>query len=110
MSIKKGTPPPRYDEAFKAGAVKTVTEQARPIKDVAADLGICIDILRSWLKASSSEPSSVEHRNRDNRRQRKLEAENKKLPPELSVQTGVFTLSNSMRIKISIKPVSTTDL
>lgn len=27
MSIKKGTMPPRYDEAFKAGAVKMVTEQ-----------------------------------------------------------------------------------
>ena len=26
MSIKKGTIPPRYDEAFKAGAVKMVTE------------------------------------------------------------------------------------
>ena len=31
MSIKKGTMPPRYDEAFKAGAVKMVTEQGRPI-------------------------------------------------------------------------------
>ena len=26
---KKGTPPPRYDEAFKAGAVRMVTEQGR---------------------------------------------------------------------------------
>jgi len=27
MSIKKGTPPPRYDEAFKAGTFNMVTEQ-----------------------------------------------------------------------------------
>ena len=27
---KKGTPPPRYDDAFKAGAVRMVTEQGRP--------------------------------------------------------------------------------
>ena len=40
---KKGTPPPRYDEAFKAGAVRMVTEQGRDPKEVARDLGICID-------------------------------------------------------------------
>lgn len=49
MSIKKGTMPPRYDEAFKAGAVKMVTEQGRPLKEVAAELGICIDTLKSRL-------------------------------------------------------------
>lgn len=49
MSIKKGTMPPRYDEAFKAGAVKMVTEQGRPVKEVAAELGICIDTLSAWL-------------------------------------------------------------
>ena len=42
MSIKKGTMPPRYDEAFKSGAIKMVTEQGRPSKDVAAELGICV--------------------------------------------------------------------
>lgn len=26
---KKGTPPPRYDEAFEAGAARMVTEQGR---------------------------------------------------------------------------------
>ena len=39
--------PPRYDEAFKAGAVRMVTEQGRPSREVAAELGICIDTLRS---------------------------------------------------------------
>ena len=34
MSIKKGTMPPRYDEAFKSGAIKMVTEQGRPSKFV----------------------------------------------------------------------------
>lgn len=47
MSIKKGTPPPRYDETFKAGAVKMVTEQSRPTREVASDLGICVETLRS---------------------------------------------------------------
>ena len=44
---KKGEPPPRYDEAFKADAVKMVTEQGQEPKAVAQDLGICIDTLRS---------------------------------------------------------------
>ena len=38
---KKGTPPPRYEEAFKAGAVRMVTEQGREPREVARDLGIC---------------------------------------------------------------------
>jgi len=49
---KKGTPPLRYDKAFKAGAVGLVTEQGRQPTEVAKELGICIDTLRSWLKTS----------------------------------------------------------
>ena len=49
--VKKGTAPPRYDEAFKAGAVRLVTEQGRQPREVAKELGICIDTLRSWLEA-----------------------------------------------------------
>ena len=36
MSIKKGTMPPRYHETFKSGAIKMVTEQGRPSKEVAS--------------------------------------------------------------------------
>ena len=50
---KKRTAPPRYDDAFKAGAVRLVTEQGRQPVEVAKELGICIDTLRSWLKASA---------------------------------------------------------
>ena len=50
MSIKKGTMPHRYDDAFKSGAIKMVTEQGRPSKEVAAELGICVETLKSWLK------------------------------------------------------------
>lgn len=53
MSTKerKHQAPPRYDEAFKAGAVRMVTEQGRPSREAAAELGICIDTLRSWLES-----------------------------------------------------------
>ena len=47
---QKGIAPPRYDEAFKAGAIRLVTEEHRSAKEVARELGICVDTLRSWLK------------------------------------------------------------
>ena len=60
MPMKKGTLPPRYDEAFKAGAIKMVTEQGRPTKEVAAELGICIDTLRAWLKRAGFQPGATD--------------------------------------------------
>ena len=73
MSIKKGSAPPRYDNAFKKGAVKMVTEQGRSVKETASDLCICVDTLRSCLKTSGvAAPDRV---SRDNRRQRELESE-----------------------------------
>jgi hypothetical protein len=49
--INKHVAPPRYDEAFKEGAVHMVTEQQKTIREVASDLGICIDTLRHWWKS-----------------------------------------------------------
>ena len=72
---KKGTPPPRYDEAFKAGAVRLVTEQGRQPTEVAKELGICIDTLRSWLKASGIQLGQASRLNRERQRIRELEAE-----------------------------------
>lgn len=54
MGKKKGMAPPRYDEKFKEGAIRLVTEQGRPSREVASELGICIDTLRSWLKAAEA--------------------------------------------------------
>ena len=84
MSIKKGTIPPRYDEVFKAGAVKMVTEQGRPSKEVAAELGICIDTLKSRLKRAGFQPGATDRQNRNDKRQRELEAENRALRKQLA--------------------------
>ena len=75
MSTKerKHPAPPRYDEAFKAGAVRMVTEQGRPSREVAAELGICIDTLRSWLL-------------------RELEAEIRALRKKLEEKDGVIDI------------------
>lgn len=92
MSIKKGTMPPRYDEAFKAGAVKMVTEQGRPVKEVAAELGICIDTLRAWLKRSGYEPSALSRQSRADSRRRELEAENRTLRKQLAQKDEVIAV------------------
>lgn len=71
---KKGVAPPRYDDAFKAGAVQMVTVQGRQPTEVARELGICIDTLRSWLKAAGVQMGQVNRSNRDQQRIKELEA------------------------------------
>jgi len=62
---RKHEAPPRYDESFKAGAVRMVTEQGRPSREAASELGICIDTLRSWLKtAGAPSPGQAGRQNR----------------------------------------------
>ena len=90
MSIKKGTMPPRYDEAFNSGAIKMVIEQGRPSKEVAAELGICIDTLKSWLKRAGFQPGATDRQNRNDKRQRELEAENRALRKQLAEKDEVI--------------------
>jgi len=87
---KKGTPPPRYDEAFKAGAVRLVTEQRRQPTEVAKELGICIDTLRSWLKASGIQMGQASCLNREQQRIRELEAEVRTLRKQLGEKEEVI--------------------
>ncbi len=87
---KKGTPPPRYDEAFKVGAVRLVTEQGRQPTDVAKELGICIDTLRNWLKASGVQLGQASRQNREQQRIRELEAEVRTLRKQLGEKEEVI--------------------
>lgn len=87
---KKGTPPPRYDEAFKTGAVRLVTEQGRQPTEVAKELGICIDTLRSWLKASGVQMGQASRLNREQQRIRELEAEVRTLRKQLGEKEEVI--------------------
>ena len=91
MSTKerKHPAPPRYDEAFKAGAVRMVTEQGRPSREVAAELGICIDTLRSWLKAAGApSPGQADRQKRGARRPRRLEGGVRGLRKKLGEKDG----------------------
>ena len=89
---KKCEPPPRYDEAFKADAVKMVTEQGQEPKAVAQDLGICIDTLRSWLKATGMQMGQVSRYNREQQRIRELEGEIRTLHKQLSEKEEVIDI------------------
>lgn len=61
-----------------------VIEQGRPSREVAKELGICIDTLRSWLKAAGAPtPGQADRQNRDAKRLRELEAENRALRKKL---------------------------
>ena len=66
-----------------------VTEQGRLGTEVAKELGIRIDTLRSWLKAAGVQAGQTDRQNRDSRRTRELEAEVRalrKLPDEVLKQ------------------------
>lgn len=89
---KKGTHPPRYDEAFKAGAIRMVTEQGREPKEVARDLGICIDTLRNWLKSAGMQLGQVSRHNREQQRIRELEAELRVLRKQLGEKDEVIDI------------------
>ena len=89
---KKGTPPPRYDEEFKAGAIRMVTEQGREPREVAKDLGICIDTLRSWLKTAGMQMGQVSRANREQQRIRELEAEIRTMRKQLSEKDEVIDI------------------
>ena len=52
----------RYDETFKEGAIKMVTEQKIPVPQAARELGITDDTLRNWLKKAGLNPK-IESKN-----------------------------------------------
>ena len=52
----------RYDETFKEGAIKMVTEQKIPVVQAAKSLGITDDTLRNWLKKAGIDPK-IESKN-----------------------------------------------
>ena len=89
---KTGTAPLRYDETFKAGAVQMVTQQGRQPAEVAKELGICIDTLRSWLKASGVQMGQVSRYNQEQQKIRELEGEIRALRKQLGEKEEVIEI------------------
>lgn len=70
-----------------------VMEQGRQSREVANELGICIDTLRSWLKAAGAPtPGQADRQNRDTKRLRELEAENRSLRKKLEEKNEVIDI------------------
>ena len=87
----------RYDDEFKASAVKMVVEKGRPISAVAKDLGISQPALRRWVKLNNGPEDATIKRLAD------LEAENKKLKKQLdNANDTVEVLKKS--VAIFVKP------
>ncbi len=87
----------RYDDEFKAGAVKLVVEKGQAISAVAKDLGVSEPAIRRWVRAST-EPGDA-----TTKRLAELDAENKKLKKELeNAKDTVEVLKKS--VAIFIKP------
>jgi len=96
QSINQSAPrrgaPPRYDAAFKEGAVKLVTEGGRLVTDVAKELGVSADSLRSWLKAAGVAPAQSDRSNKDAKRIRELEAANRELKRQAAEKDEVIAV------------------
>lgn len=88
----------RYDDEFKASAVKMVVEKGRSISGTARDLGISEPALRRWIKSNTVPEDSAA------KRLAELEAENKKLKKELEdTKDTVEILKKSVAIFINPK-------
>ena len=82
--------------------MQLVTEQGRPPVEVARELGICIDTLRSWLKASGMQMGRSGKLNREQQRIQELEAELKPLHKQLDKKDELIDV-----LKIRRHPVET---
>ena len=92
MKERKHEAPPRYDAAFKEGAIRLVTQEGRPMREVAQALGVCVDTIRNWLRAAGIQPTETERQNRMDRRQRDLEAEIRSLRKQLAQKDEVIDI------------------
>ena len=87
----------RYDEEFKAHAVRMVVEQNRSITEVASDLGVSQPTIRRWVRSKSEPQDSMV------KRLSELEIENKKLKKQLAnAEETVDILKKS--VAIFVKP------
>ena len=69
----------KYSPEFRLEAVRLVTEVSRPVKDVAAEVGVDGSTLRGWIRRARLESMS-----KDEIEESELQAENRKLKKELT--------------------------
>ena len=76
----------RYEEAFKADAVRLVREKGRSVADVARSLGVHVNTLHGWIHRVSA-PSGTKrvHRNEADEAIRRLERELRRVTEERDI-------------------------
>ncbi len=72
----------RYDDEFKAHAIKMVVEQNRTPTEVESDLGVSQPTIRRWVRQATEPEDSKAKKIAE------LEAENKKLKKTISEYKG----------------------
>ncbi|MDN5298759.1 MAG: transposase [Clostridiales bacterium] len=87
----------RYDDEFKANAVKMVVEKGRAVSKVAKDLGVSEPALRRWIRANK-EPEDA-----TSKKLAELEAENKRLKKELEYTKDTVEILKKS-VAIFVKP------
>jgi transposase len=92
MAMKKGTMPPRYDKAFKEGAIRLVAEQKRSSIEVAKELGISPDTMRNWLKAAGIAPGAADRSSKEAQRMKELEAQVRDLKKQVAEKDEVISV------------------
>jgi len=90
--MEKKKAPPRYDVAFKEGAVKLVTEAGRQPKEVADELGISVTSLRDWLRLSGVSPKEAGRSNKDAKRIKELEAQLREIRKQSAEKDDIIAI------------------
>jgi transposase len=76
----------RHSEEFKREAVKLVTDQGYPVSEAARNLGIHVNLLRTWQRKCAAEATAEQDLTEDERMElARLRAENKRLRMERDI-------------------------
>jgi transposase len=83
--MRKRGGPPRFSEDFRREAVRLARDSSRPLKDLAAELGVSLTTLRTWQRTVSLDKSSAGRVLSLEEQVRQLKKENERLREEREI-------------------------
>jgi transposase len=83
--MRKRGGPQRFSDDFRREAVRLARDSARPLKDLAAELGVSITTLRTWQRTISLDKSSAGRVLSLEEQVRQLKKENERLREEREI-------------------------
>jgi transposase len=75
----------KYSEEFKVEAVKQVTVQGHPARQVAKRLGVSLDTMYRWVRERGRDPALQRAESEKDARLRRLEAELRRVTEERDI-------------------------